>query len=326
MQTIRSHDITLYGGYGSMKLVLRPLRDDDLPYLYRWNADPEVLYWTEGGEAGATLSYSPEEVRGIYGSVSQDALVFLIEVDGRAVGECWLQPMNLQEICTRYPEGADVRRIDIMIGEKDCWNRGIGTRVIAMLTEYAFAGEMTDVLHCLCDDYNLRSRRIWEKNGFSLAGSQPLPEGQKGKMQLHYRLTRREYIANRRYRGPDKKIERLPVSSLSPSQLYISEGKLRLCREWFTPKFLVDMDPILYKRFQGLRLITDGHTRAVMAYLAGIEQVPCCVDEDELDMTAYAKDRAWCIQQGVHTVGDLASRIVSVKEYETLWRKRCMEG
>lgn len=57
-----------------MKLVLRPLRDADLPYLYRWNADPEVLYWTEGGEAGETLSYSPEEVRGIYGSVSQDAL------------------------------------------------------------------------------------------------------------------------------------------------------------------------------------------------------------------------------------------------------------
>ena len=74
MQTIRSHDITLYGGCGSMKLVLRPLRDADLPYLYRWNADPEVLYWTEDGEAGEMLSYSPEEVRGIYGSVSQDAL------------------------------------------------------------------------------------------------------------------------------------------------------------------------------------------------------------------------------------------------------------
>lgn len=205
MQTIRSHNITLYGGYGSMKLMLQPLRDADLPYLYRWNADPEVLYWTEGGEEGETLSYSPEEVRGIYGSVSQDALLFLIKVDGRAVGECWLQPMNLQEICARYPKGTDARRIDIMIGEKDCWNRGIGTRVIAMLTEYAFAGEITDVLHCLCDDYNLRSRRIWEKNGFSLVCGQPLPEGQKGKMQLHYRLTRREYIANRRYHRPEKK-------------------------------------------------------------------------------------------------------------------------
>lgn len=48
MGIIKSHDITLRGG--DTEIVLRPLRDEHLPLLYKWNADPEVLYWTEGGK------------------------------------------------------------------------------------------------------------------------------------------------------------------------------------------------------------------------------------------------------------------------------------
>ncbi len=326
MDTIRPHDITLYGGRGTVNLVLRPLTDQALPDLYRWNADPEVLYGTEGGPEGEKLSYSPEKVRGIYGSVSQDALLFLIEADGRAVGECWLQRMNLPEIRANDPEESDIRRIDIMIGEKDCWGHGIGTQAVAMLAEYAFAGEQVDALHCICDDYNLRSCRIWEKNGFVLVRHDPLPQGWKGKNQLHYRLTRGDYIQKRRFFAPAGRIERLALDSLLPSQLYISEGKMRLCRQWLAQSSFEQMDPIFYIPFHGGRLITDGHTRALLAHLSGVDFVPCCLDEDELDRAAYAKDRDWCIQEGIVTVADLAGRVVPVKEYEKLWRKRCMEG
>ena len=48
MSIIKTHDITLYGGNDEYNIVLRPLCDEHLPYLYKWNADPEVLYWTEG--------------------------------------------------------------------------------------------------------------------------------------------------------------------------------------------------------------------------------------------------------------------------------------
>lgn len=92
-----------------------------------------------------------------------------------------------------YPQGTDVRRIDMCIGEKGWWGRGAGTLLVAMLVRFAFCREHVDVLHCLCEDYSVRSCRVWEKNGFSLVRQDPLPQSQKGRFLCHFRLTSGEY-------------------------------------------------------------------------------------------------------------------------------------
>ncbi len=325
MSIIQSHDITLYGGNDTYSIALSPLSDEHLPYLYKWCADPEVLYWTEGGTNDLTLSYGPETVHKIYGGVSQNALCFLIEVDGVPIGECWLQKMNLPRVLDMYDSEADVRRIDISIGEKSYWNRGIGTFCLGMVVDYAFAGEHVDVLHCLCEDYNARSCRMWEKHGFTLVLSEDLPQSQKGKFQYHYALTRRHYIQRRRYVPPQAEVFEMPISDLQPSQIYISKGKLGLVREWFEPAGRTGFDPIPVKILEGRTVITDGHTRAVAACLAGWDSVPVYFDTDALDMKAYAMDVKWCDEEGIRSPQDLAERIVSHKDYERLWFKRCME-
>lgn len=325
MAIIKSHNITLYGGNNDYKIVLRPLSDEHLPLLYKWCSDPEVLYWTEGGTDNTELSYDADTVHQIYGGVSQKAFCFLIEANGVPIGECWLQKMNLPYVKAMHPETADVRRIDMSIGEKDYWNKGIGTVFIRMLVDFAFTGEQVDVLHCFCEDYNHRSRRMWEKNGFLLALTENLPQPQKGKLQYHYTLTRQQYIEKCRVIIPSGKVFMLPIADLQPSQLYISEGKLNLCREWFGGSDVRSMDAIPIKYFMGKNLITDGHTRAVLAYLSGFSSVPCYLDTDELDMATYATDIAMCSAEGVSGIADLAKRIVSPRDYEMLWRKRCMD-
>jgi len=70
--------------------------------------------------------------------------------------------------------------------------------------------------------------------------------------------------------------------------------------------------------------MTDGHTRAAAAYLAGFREIPCFWDESTLDMAVYAADVDMCVSDGIRDVTDLAGRIVSHKDYERLWRKRCM--
>ena len=87
----------------------------------------------------------------------------------------------------------------------------------------------------------------------------------------------------------------------------------------------VPFDPIPVKKFNGKTLMTDGHTRVVAAYLAGLDSVPVYWDEDELDMRAYAINVKWCDEEEIKSPIDLAERIVTHKEYERLWRKRCME-
>ena len=192
MSIIKTHDITLYGGNDAYKIILHPLSDEHLPYLYKWNSDPEVLYWVEGDDVE---SYSPEVVRQIYGGISQNSLCFLIEVNGEMIGECWLQKMNLPHVKAMYAKGLDVRRIDAMIGEKAFWGKGIGTHMVSMLIKYAFECEHVDVLHCLCEDYNHRSCRTFEKNGFTLALTEKFTEPHKGEFQCHWRLTKDEYSA-----------------------------------------------------------------------------------------------------------------------------------
>ncbi len=114
-------------------------------------------------------------------------------MNDQVIGECWLQKMNLPNVKKMYAADADVRRIDMLIGEKSYWGHGIGTLFIGMLVKYAFECEHVDVLHCFCEDYNVRSRRVWEKNGFQLVFTEEIPQPHKGKLQYHWRLTKDEY-------------------------------------------------------------------------------------------------------------------------------------
>ena len=108
------------------------------------------------------------------------------------IGECWLQQMNIPDIKNLYPS-LDVRRIDMAIGEKQHWGKGIGTVFVGMLVEFAFQVEKVDLLHCFSEDYNQRSQKVWLKNGFKLVRIDDLPQPQKGKKQYHFELTRAEF-------------------------------------------------------------------------------------------------------------------------------------
>jgi len=66
MSIIKSYNITLYGG-SKHDIILKPLSDEHLPLLYKWYADPEVLYWTEGGE-DIVRSYDKDVVHKIFGA------------------------------------------------------------------------------------------------------------------------------------------------------------------------------------------------------------------------------------------------------------------
>ncbi len=189
MGVICTHDITLYDNCGTQPLTLKPLADEHLPLLYRWCADEEVMRFAD--EGGTVCD--AETVRTLYGRASQAAHCFLIEADGVPVGECWLQRMDIPSVKAMYPAGIDVRRIDICIGEKAYWGKGIGTAAVNLLIKFAFERERADVLHCLCVEDNVPSCRLWEKCGFSLIDREGMKRGLKATYRRHYRLRRWEY-------------------------------------------------------------------------------------------------------------------------------------
>src|SRR3954470_16438738 len=100
---LREHAIVLHGE----RATLRPMTEDDWGLLLAWNSDPDILYFSEDEDV---TSRDIEMVRLIYRSVSQKAICFIIEYAGRAVGEGWLQRMNIERILAKCP-GLDCRRI-----------------------------------------------------------------------------------------------------------------------------------------------------------------------------------------------------------------------
>jgi len=186
---IKEHNVTLHEALKEHTITLRPLSDDHLPLLYKWNTDPEVLYWNEGPSANPNNN-DDETVQSIYRETSNVGYCFIIEIDGTAVGECLLCKMNVHYIVEKYPTSTDIRRIDILIGEKSYWNMGIGSVIVKMLVNLALNNEKADIIYGITGDYNKRSSRIFQKNGFHLFLECPSDNFGKDGFEFHYRLTR----------------------------------------------------------------------------------------------------------------------------------------
>lgn len=119
---------------------------------------------------------------------------------------------------------------------------------------------------------------------------------------------------------------RVPIGRPQPSQLYLNGRKLALATEWFDfdePAY----DPVPVVGLTGELVLTDGHTRAALAWLAGADEllVENDPDADALDLPTYRTCVGWCRDAGVTAVGDLAGRVVNADTFEAEWVERCRE-
>lgn len=113
------------------------------------------------------------------------------------------------------------------------------------------------------------------------------------------------------------------LKDLQPSQFYISQAKLSNIQAWFCKDDLSNFEPLPVKVLDGIPILTDGHTRAVAAILAGLELVPLVYEEDELDWDLYHYCVEQCNQKGIHSPYDLVDRVISAQEYEEKWIGWC---
>ena len=113
------------------------------------------------------------------------------------------------------------------------------------------------------------------------------------------------------------------LKDLQPSQFYISQAKLSNIQAWFHKDDLSNFEPLPVMVLDGIPILTDGHTRAVSAILAGLESVPLVYDEDELDWNLYRYCVEQCTQKGIHCPYDLVDRVISAHDYEEKWIGWC---
>jgi len=124
-------------------------------------------------------------------------------------------------------------------------------------------------------------------------------------------------------------VSMVAIDDLRLSQIYLSQKKIDNVLAWFDPS-LRSFEPISARDFlgNGNLHITDGHTRAFVAWQHGIERIPCIYDKSKivtckLGQIQYEEDIVWCDRFRLHHISDLAGRILSENAYEELWRGRC---
>ncbi len=127
-------------------------------------------------------------------------------------------------------------------------------------------------------------------------------------------------------------IKHISVHLLGISQLYISEEKIKNVLTWFHKTDLSNFAPLPVHDFGNGRLtLTDGHTRAYIAYQSGISEIPVIYDHDDIitcdeGVKLYQNDIVWCDRFNLKSVCDLTGRIVSSADYKRLWEDRCDVG
>lgn len=147
--------MTRGGRHGDL-VELTPARDEDSDRYFEWINDRELVVLN-----GAFHPVAREEHDGWFARVRarQDMVLFSIRTvaDGELIGSCQLHTIDPVH---RSAE------LQIRIGSRRHWGRGLGTEAVRLLLQVGFAdlGLHRIHLHVLAD--NERARRTYRRNGF----------------------------------------------------------------------------------------------------------------------------------------------------------------
>ena len=112
------------------------------------------------------------------------------------------------------------------------------------------------------------------------------------------------------------------IKNLQPTQLYLSEKKLKAIQNLYQSAETFNMGPISVLSFGDRLLITDGHHRAYQAMLLGQDTISAEWDKDGGD-EIYALYAQVCEERKIYSVLDLKNHILSQDEYEAKWYNWC---
>lgn len=141
---------------------LRPLADD-VSLLTRWMFDPDVLHWLQLSEDPEELR-TEEAVRERFERMQADPFTETWRID---TGEG--RPMGRIELVEIHPLQRRAE-MHLLLGEKDVWGRGYGTRAVLRLLGHAFDDLGLRRVFAMADEDNVRVVRHFERCGFGREG------------------------------------------------------------------------------------------------------------------------------------------------------------
>ncbi|NLY73774.1 MAG: GNAT family N-acetyltransferase [Firmicutes bacterium] len=141
------------------RIYLRTLTVKDLEDMARWNRDRELQEYVD-----CNLPLEVHQLKRWYHQNVPDRhyqIFAIVTHAGRLIGD-----LELDHICWNKRE-AELR---IRIGEKDCWDQGLGTEAIQLIFEYLLVTKKFNRIYLRVYSFNRRAIRCYLKNGFRRIG------------------------------------------------------------------------------------------------------------------------------------------------------------
>jgi RimJ/RimL family protein N-acetyltransferase len=152
--------------FAGLRVRLRPVKEDDIEQLLKWDSDEEITRWT-----GKHFDNS-EDARAWYlHNRHPFRRTMVIELDdGRPIGE-----VEVVNIAWR----SGIAEIRVVIGDKSLWNRGLGRDAVYTFVRGLFQTTSLREIFLRVDSNNVRARRCYRKVGFRAQGRVWVP-GESG--------------------------------------------------------------------------------------------------------------------------------------------------
>lgn len=137
------------------KVILRPFKEEDFPYLEECLKDPEVIKLT-----GSTVEFDREKIINWYNSRNEQTdrldLAIVDKSENHLVGEV---------VVNLYDEIKQSMNFRVLVGPRGR-NRGLGTESTQLMIDYIFQHTNLNQLTLSVYEFNPRARAVYEKIGF----------------------------------------------------------------------------------------------------------------------------------------------------------------
>ncbi|MCL5935585.1 MAG: GNAT family N-acetyltransferase [Firmicutes bacterium] len=146
---------------GSMVMV-RSMTQSDLPKLVQWKNDPEIADLVRGAPIYTNLTM--ETKRFEKSLENGEALrLMLCTGEGESIGFM---------VITDLDKPNKKANLGMLIGEKQYWNRGLGSEAMEVILKHFFDNLGFNRIGLEVFEYNLRARHMYRKVGFVEEGIQ----------------------------------------------------------------------------------------------------------------------------------------------------------
>ncbi len=140
------------------QVYLRLVQPDDAAGRYlQWMNDPVITRYLETKAGTHTEASLRDYIHSLLSGRDSLFLAIVLREGDRHIGNIKIGPINQRHM---------LGDIGIIIGEADCWGRGLATEAISLLKGYAFSQLRLHKITAGCYGNNLGSARAFEKAGF----------------------------------------------------------------------------------------------------------------------------------------------------------------